>query len=93
MLCALSDAAEWTVSNIANAKQQLKSLGILFDWDREVTTCSPDYYKWTQWVFLEMFKQGLAYRKKALVNWDPIDKTVLANEQVGSTFIDSHRHR
>lgn len=74
--------ADWTVSNIAQGKQQLQSLGIRLDWDREVTTCAPDYYKWTQSLFLRLFDQGLAYRKEALVNWDPIDKTVLANEQV-----------
>ncbi|KAH7484149.1 Leucine--tRNA ligase [Phytophthora ramorum] len=74
--------ADWTVANIAQAKRQLKALGIRFDWDREVTTCMPDYYKWTQWIFLQMFHEGLAYRKEALVNWDPVDKTVLANEQV-----------
>lgn len=74
--------ADWTVANIAQAKQQLKALGIRIDWDREVTTCSADYYKWTQSLFLKLFDQGLAYRKEALVNWDPIDKTVLANEQV-----------
>ncbi|ETN08293.1 leucine-tRNA ligase [Phytophthora nicotianae INRA-310] len=74
--------ADWTVANIAQAKKQLKALGIRFDWDREVTTCAPDYYKWTQWIFLQMFNKGLAYRKEALVNWDPVDKTVLANEQV-----------
>ncbi|GMF39559.1 unnamed protein product [Phytophthora fragariaefolia] len=74
--------ADWTVANIAQAKQQLRALGIRFDWDREVTTCAPDYYKWTQWLFLQMFQRGLAYRKEALVNWDPVDKTVLANEQV-----------
>ncbi|KAG3151288.1 Leucine--tRNA ligase [Phytophthora cactorum] len=74
--------ADWTVANIAQAKEQLKALGIRFDWDREVTTCAPDYYKWTQWIFLQMFNKGLAYRKEALVNWDPVDKTVLANEQV-----------
>ncbi|EGZ16833.1 hypothetical protein PHYSODRAFT_314467 [Phytophthora sojae] len=74
--------ADWTVANIAQAKQQLQALGIKFDWDREVTTCAPDYYKWTQWIFLQMFNKGLAYRKEALVNWDPVDKTVLANEQV-----------
>lgn len=77
--------ADWTKANIAQAKKQLISLGIRLDWDREVTTCSPDYYKWTQWLFLRMFENGLAYRKEAMVNWDPIDKTVLANEQV-------HRH-
>jgi leucyl-tRNA synthetase len=74
--------ADWTQANIAQAKKQLISLGIRLDWDREVTTCSPDYYKWTQWLFLRMFENGLAYRKEAMVNWDPIDKTVLANEQV-----------
>lgn len=74
--------ADWTKANIAQAKKQLISLGIRLDWDREVTTCSADYYKWTQWLFLRMFEKGLAYRKEAMVNWDPIDKTVLANEQV-----------
>lgn len=79
--------AEWTTANIAEAKKQLVSLGIQLDWDREVTTCSEDYYKWTQWLFLRMFESDLAYRKEALVNWDPIDKTVLANEQVGGAVI------
>ena len=74
--------AVWTAANIAQAKQQLNALGMSFDWDREVTTCAPDYYKWTQWLFLQMFEKGLAYRKEALVNWDPVDQTVLANEQV-----------
>ncbi|CAI5718366.1 unnamed protein product [Hyaloperonospora brassicae] len=74
--------AVWTAANIEQAKQQLKALGMSFDWDREVTTCAPDYYKWTQWLFLQMFEKGLAYRKEALVNWDPVDQTVLANEQV-----------
>ncbi|KAJ0410173.1 hypothetical protein P43SY_002505 [Pythium insidiosum] len=74
--------ADWTVKNIASAKEQLKALGIIFDWDREVTTCEDDYYAWTQWLFLKLLDRGLAYRKEALVNWDPIDKTVLANEQV-----------
>ncbi|KAG7376463.1 putative leucine--tRNA ligase, mitochondrial [Phytophthora pseudosyringae] len=74
--------ADWTVANIAQAKQQLQALGIRFDWGRELTTCAPEYYKWTQWLFLRMFDKGLAYRKEALVNWDPVDKTVLANEQV-----------
>lgn len=76
--------AKWTYQNIAQMRQQLDQLGISFDWEREVTTCSPDYYKWTQWIFLQFFKAGLAYQKEATVNWDPIDQTVLANEQVDS---------
>jgi len=74
--------ADWTVSNIANMKQQLKSMGLSYDWRREVTTCLPEYYKWTQWVFLQLFKNGLAYKKHAAVNWCPSCATVLANEQV-----------
>jgi leucyl-tRNA synthetase len=74
--------AQWTYANIDQMRQQLKSLGISFDWDQEVTTCAPDYYRWTQWIFLQFFRAGLAYQKEALVNWDPIDQTVLANEQV-----------
>ncbi|KAG9413775.1 putative leucine--tRNA ligase, mitochondrial [Aphanomyces cochlioides] len=74
--------ADWTLSNIATAKMQMKTLGINFDWDREVTTCQADYYKWTQWIFLQLLDKGLAFRKEAMVNWDPIDQTVLANEQV-----------
>jgi leucyl-tRNA synthetase len=68
--------------NIANFTRQLKSAGLMIDWSRTVDTTAPDYYKWTQWVFLQLFKQGLAYKKKAAVNWCPNDKTVLANEQV-----------
>ena len=74
--------AQWTYQNIAQMRQQLQRLGLSIDWNLEVTTCSPDYYKWTQWIFLQFFKAGLAYQKEAAVNWDPIDQTVLANEQV-----------
>lgn len=74
--------ATWTYSNLKHMRTQLNALGMKFDWGREVATCSPDYYKWTQWVFIALFRMGLAYRKKAVVNWDPIDETVLANEQV-----------
>ncbi|MFQ3627370.1 MAG: leucine--tRNA ligase [Cyanobacteriota bacterium] len=76
--------AKWTYQNIAQMRAQLKRLGLSYDWSREVTTCSPDYYKWTQWIFLQFLKAGLAYQKEAAVNWDPIDQTVLANEQVDS---------
>jgi leucyl-tRNA synthetase len=74
--------AQWTRDNIARMKQQFYHWGIVYDWDREVTSCDPGYYKWTQWLFLQLFKAGLAYRKAASVNWCPKDKTVLANEQV-----------
>jgi leucyl-tRNA synthetase len=74
--------AQWTYQNIAQMKQQLGLLGLSIDWSREVATCSPDYYRWTQWIFLQFFQAGLAYQKEAAVNWDPIDQTVLANEQV-----------
>ena len=76
--------AKWTFQNIAQMREQLKQLGLSIDWDREVATCSPDYYKWTQWLFLQFLDAGLAYQKEAAVNWDPIDQTVLANEQVDS---------
>jgi leucyl-tRNA synthetase len=76
--------AEWTYQNIAQMRDQLKQLGLSLDWEREVTTCSADYYKWTQWLFLQFFQSGLAYQKEAAVNWDPVDQTVLANEQVDS---------
>ncbi|HEX2680498.1 MAG TPA: class I tRNA ligase family protein, partial [Candidatus Dormibacteraeota bacterium] len=72
----------WTLDNIAKAKRELKMLGILYDWDREVTVSEPDYYRWTQWLFLLMLERGLAYRALAPVNWCPVDKSVLANEQV-----------
>ncbi len=74
--------AKWTYQNIDQMRQQLQSLGISFDWDKEVTTCSPDYYQWTQWIFLQFLNAGLAYQKESAVNWDPVDQTVLANEQV-----------
>jgi leucyl-tRNA synthetase len=73
---------EWTLNNIQKAKRELKMLGILYDWDREVTSCLPDYYHWTEWLFLLFYERGLAYRAMAPVNWCPVDKTVLANEQV-----------
>ncbi|WP_416674442.1 leucine--tRNA ligase [Egbenema bharatensis] len=76
--------AKWTYQNIDQMRGQLKRLGLSYDWEREVATCSPDYYHWTQWIFLEFFKAGLAYQREAAVNWDPIDQTVLANEQVDS---------
>lgn len=74
--------SKWTWDNIDNMRRQLKSLGLSYDWDREVATCHPDYYKWTQWFFLKLYKMGLAYRKKSFVNWCPSCATVLANEQV-----------
>ena len=76
--------AKWTYQNIDQMREQLRQLGLSYDWDREVATCSPDYYKWTQWSFIQFLKAGLAYQKEAAVNWDPIDQTVLANEQVDS---------
>ncbi|GAX43577.1 leucyl-tRNA synthetase [Tolypothrix sp. NIES-4075] len=76
--------AKWTYQNIAQMRQQFQRLGLSIDWERELATCSPDYYKWTQWIFLQFLKAGLAYQKEAAVNWDPIDQTVLANEQVDS---------
>jgi leucyl-tRNA synthetase len=76
--------AKWTYQNIAQMRQQLQRLGLSIDWESEVATCSPDYYKWTQWIFLQFLQAGLAYQKEAAVNWDPIDQTVLANEQVDS---------
>jgi len=73
---------DWTLDNIANAKEQFRAWGIEYDWDREITTCLPDYYKWTQWLFLKLYEHGLAYKKKATVNYCPTCDTVLANEQV-----------
>jgi len=74
--------AKWTYANIENMRSQLQQVGLSYDWDRELATCSPTYYKWTQWIFLQLFEAGLAYQKEAKVNWDPIDQTVIANEQV-----------
>ena len=77
-----ADPEKWTVENIAYMTKQLKMLGLSYDWDREVTTCKPDYYKWTQWLFLQLYKKGLVYKKEAAVNWCDECATVLANEQV-----------
>ena len=74
--------AKWTYDNIAYMKKQLQSLGFAIDWSRELATCRPDYYRWNQWLFLRMLEKGIAYKKTQVVNWDPVDQTVLANEQV-----------
>ena len=74
--------AQWTYDNIAYMKQQMQAMGLAIDWSREVATCDPSYYKWNQWLFLKMLEKGIAYRKTQVVNWDPVDQTVLANEQV-----------
>ena len=74
--------AKWTYDNIAYMKKQLKSLGFAIDWERELATCRPEYYRWNQWLFLRMLEKGLVYKTTGLVNWDPVDQTVLANEQV-----------
>ena len=74
--------AQWTYDNIAYMKKQLQSLGLATDWERELATCQPEYYKWNQWLFLRMLEKGIAYKKTQVVNWDPVDQTVLANEQV-----------
>src|SRR5256885_17196764 len=73
--------AKWTYDNIAYMKKQLQSLGFAIDWTRELATCSPRYYRWNQWLFLRMLEKGLVYKKTGTVNWDPVDQTVLANEQ------------
>ncbi|PIE47416.1 MAG: leucine--tRNA ligase [Gammaproteobacteria bacterium] len=74
--------AEWTFKNINNMRDQLKSLGLSIDWSREFATCTPEYYRWEQWLFIQLYKKGLVYKKLSTVNWDPVDNTVLANEQV-----------
>lgn len=74
--------AKWTFQNIDNMRKQLKALGLSIDWSREFATCTPEYYRWEQWLFLQLYKKGLVYKKLATVNWDPVDNTVLANEQV-----------
>ena len=74
--------SKWTYANIESMKSQLKQMGLSYDWDRELTTCNPNYYKFEQKMFLDFFKAGIAYKKETLVNWDPIEQTVLANEQV-----------
>ncbi len=76
------DPKDWTEKNISIMKSQLKKLGLSIDWDREISTCSPDYYKHQQLFFIELFNKGLIYKKENYVNWDPVDQTVLANEQV-----------
>ncbi len=77
-----ASAAQWTYENIDYMKNQLKRLGFGYDWSRELTTCRPEYYRWEQWFFTRLMEKGLAYRKKSVVNWDPVEQTVLANEQV-----------
>ncbi len=74
--------AQWTYSNIEHMKQQMQAMGLAIDWSREMTACKPDYYKWNQWMFLKMLEKGIIYKKTGTVNWDPVDQTVLANEQV-----------
>ncbi|MGE5027530.1 MAG: class I tRNA ligase family protein, partial [Betaproteobacteria bacterium] len=74
--------AAWTYANIDYMRKQLKSLGLSIDWSRELATCKPDYYRWEQWLFTRLFEKGLVYKQLATVNWDPVDHTVLANEQV-----------
>ncbi|RDH84954.1 MAG: leucine--tRNA ligase [endosymbiont of Galathealinum brachiosum] len=77
-----SHPAKWTYSNIDYMRGQLKRLGFGYDWDREIATCTPEYYRWEQWLFTKLYEKGLVYKRNAVVNWDPVDQTVLANEQV-----------
>ena len=81
-LASNQSPSDWTRQNIRDMKGQLSPLGLSIDWSREVATCDPDYYKWNQWFFLKMLEKGIAYKHTQVVNWDPVDKTVLANEQV-----------
>ncbi|HEY1653559.1 MAG TPA: class I tRNA ligase family protein, partial [Candidatus Tumulicola sp.] len=74
--------ADWTVANIANMKRQIRLLGTSYDWTREIATCDSEFYRWNQWLFLQLYEAGLAYKREAPVNWCPHDRTVLANEQV-----------
>ena len=83
--------AQWTRDNIADMKAQMQAMGLAIDWSREVATCDPSYYKWNQWFFLKMLEKGIAYRKTQVVNWDPVDQTVLANEQVDRRPRLAHR--
>lgn len=76
------DPAQWTKDNVEKMRNQLSLLNYTFDWNREFATCDPEYYRWTQELFLKLFERGLVYQKEAFVNWDPIDQTVLAEEQV-----------
>lgn len=81
-------AEEWTQQNIGHMKMQLENLGCSFDWQSELATCDPSYYKWTQKLFLMLYNDGLVYQREAAVNWDPVDKTVLAHEQVDSNGVN-----
>ena len=74
--------AKWTYQNIDEMREQLQRMGIAYDWSREFATCTPEYYRWEQWFFTKLVEKGLAYKKMATVNWDPVEQTVLANEQV-----------
>jgi len=78
----MHDLGKWSKENINYMRGQLQRMGLAYDWDREVATCDADYYRWEQWLFLRLLKKGLVYKKNAIVNWDPVDQTVLANEQV-----------